>query len=82
MGLINILPENKTRQDKELPVIKCYCGFKILLIPNVKEMSKAIDAHVAEHKKKTKDPLRAEHEAEAIENYLIKQLFDATSKLP
>lgn len=38
--------------DVSLPVIECTCGAKILLVPNVKQMSKAIEYHVEEHTKK------------------------------
>ena len=38
---------HKTR----LPIIKCVCGFKILVVPDLKAMDRAIKNHVAEHKK-------------------------------
>ena len=42
-----------------LPLIKCECGTEILLLPDLKAMDRAIDAHVAEHKKKGNNPARA-----------------------
>jgi hypothetical protein len=37
-----------------LPLIKCECGTEILLLPDLKAMDRAIDAHVAEHREKGK----------------------------
>ena len=49
--------KKKVGNDKGLPVIKCsVCGEEIMLIPNVKLMSAAIEAHVETHKQKVKDP--------------------------
>jgi hypothetical protein len=33
-----------------LPVIKCECGFKILVLSDLNAMSQAIDKHILEHK--------------------------------
>ncbi|MGD0995742.1 MAG: hypothetical protein ABR909_09505 [Candidatus Bathyarchaeia archaeon] len=63
-----------------LPVIKCSCGAEILLFPNVKLMSEAIEAHVEEHKQKVKDPKEAEAEAECIRDDLIVKVLDKASK--
>jgi hypothetical protein len=38
---------HKTR----MPIIKCVCGFEILLVPDMKAMDRAIKNHVANHKK-------------------------------
>jgi len=42
-----------------LPLIKCECGTEILLLPDLKAMDRAIDAHVAEHRKKGTNPSKA-----------------------
>ena len=44
---------------KRLPTIKCECGTEILLLPDLKAMDRAIDAHVAEHRKKGNNPSKA-----------------------
>jgi hypothetical protein len=36
---------------KSMPIIKCSCGFKILVIPDLKAMDRAIKNHVTNHKK-------------------------------
>ena len=61
-------------------MVKCSCGAEILLVPNVKVMSAAIEAHVAKHIQKVKDPKAAEAEAEHIRDDLIIQVLDKASK--
>jgi hypothetical protein len=62
------------------PEIKCCCGAVILLVPNVKIMSKAIESHAAKHKQKIKDPKEAEAEAERVRDDLIAQILEKASK--
>jgi hypothetical protein len=38
---------HKTR----MPIIKCVCGFEILVVPDVKAMNRAIKNHAAKHNK-------------------------------
>lgn len=48
---------NKDRTGKfghhktRMPTVKCICGFEILVVPDLKAMSRAIKNHVAKHKK-------------------------------
>jgi hypothetical protein len=37
-----------------MPIIKCVCGTKILVVPDLKAVNLAIKNHVAEHKKTRK----------------------------
>jgi hypothetical protein len=37
-----------------MPIIKCVCGTKILVVPDLRAMDLAIKNHVAEHKKTNK----------------------------
>lgn len=43
---------HKTR----MPIVKCVCGFKILVMPDLKAMNRAIKNHVAKHKKAIEVP--------------------------
>jgi hypothetical protein len=36
-----------------MPIFKCSCGKQILIVPDIKKMNKAIETHVAEHKRLT-----------------------------
>ena len=61
----------KVVDNSRLPVIKCSCGSEILLIPNVKKMSEAIEAHILEHTKNIKNAKEEAAEAECIRSDLI-----------
>jgi hypothetical protein len=39
-----------SKANKKLPVFTCSCGAKILIVPDLREMTKAIKAHELEHK--------------------------------
>jgi hypothetical protein len=58
------------RGKSYMALIKCECGHEILLIPDLKAMSNAVEDHVLEHLKKTD-----EDEAEAIRVNLISQIL-------
>ena len=58
-----------------MALIKCECGYKILLIPDLKAMSKAIEDHVLDHLKKSTD----EEETESIRVNLISQVLEKVS---
>ena len=72
--------KKKPNDNVGLSAIKCSCGAKILLVPNVKLMSEAIEAHVEEHKQKIKDPKEAEVEAENIRTDLIIKVLNKASE--
>jgi hypothetical protein len=42
---------------KGMPIIKCRCGFEILVVPDLKAMNRAIKNHVAKHKKSSSEKL-------------------------
>lgn len=48
------------------PLIRCECGFEILLVPDLKMMTRAIEVHAAEHGKREKDSAKAAFEGERI----------------
>ena len=37
--------------NKVMPTIRCLCGIRILVVPDLKAMNRAVKNHVAEHKK-------------------------------
>ena len=79
------MPSRVTRKKKtrgtSLPVIECSCGAQILLVPNIKQMSEAIETHIIEHTKKIKVAKEAETEAERIRDDLIAKVLDKASEL-
>jgi hypothetical protein len=81
VGVSKKKSSEKKRLKKRLPMIKCSCGEEILLVPNVKLMSKAIETHAAKHHQKVKEPKEAEAEAERIREHLIIQVLTKASKV-
>ncbi|MGD0645689.1 MAG: hypothetical protein ABSA75_12360 [Candidatus Bathyarchaeia archaeon] len=60
---------------EQLVLIECECGTKILLLPDLKEMNQAIEAHVTAHKKMEKSNRKAEITARKIRQNLTKQII-------
>ena len=82
----NVLKKDVSRNAVK-STIKCECGWETLLIPDLKAMSKTIEAHVDTHRKMERDCSKtdaenegvAEFEAERIENYLVAQVLKKAS---
>jgi hypothetical protein len=74
--------KNNAAKSKKssIVIIKCICGFELLLVPDVKKMSDAIEAHLEEHKQKIRNSKASEAETERIRDYLITQVFEEASK--
>jgi hypothetical protein len=65
-GMVGVADRSGTKtsntelcQKQRLQLIKCECGTEILLLPDLKAMDRAINAHVAEHRKKGSNPSKA-----------------------
>ncbi len=65
-----------TRAFASLPVIRCVCGKEILMMPDVKVMGEAIENHVEWHRRKLKNKVEAELEANRIRDLLISQVLE------
>jgi hypothetical protein len=68
------IEENELIKER-LSLIICECGSEILLLPDLRVMSHAIEVHVAEHRKKELNPAEAETTARRIRNLLIGQIL-------
>lgn len=75
----NIKSVKSLRGEKIGPLIRCECGFAILLVPDLEEMGRAIDAHAAEHGQKEKDPGKAAFEEERIRSILNAQALNVAA---
>jgi hypothetical protein len=62
-----------------LPIIRCSCGFELLLLPNVQVMGEAIEKHALEHKKEIE---LTQEQTESLKDYLIAQAFKLASEEP
>lgn len=38
-----------TAYKKRMPIVRCVCGFEILVVPDLKAMKRAINNHLVEH---------------------------------
>jgi hypothetical protein len=74
-------PRKKKTTIKADSLILCECGFGILLVPDLKAMSKTIGDHAAEHAKKEKNVGKAAFVEERIQNLLIVQALDRAAKV-
>jgi hypothetical protein len=62
---------------RNLPTIKCECGHKILLLPDLQAMGQAIEKHALEHKRKY---ALTQEETDALEVNLIAQALKLASE--
>jgi len=67
------------KKSQSHEIVRCSCGDEILLLPNLKEMGKAIDDHVDLHLHGLKVPRCTVGEAERLRDMLIAQVFKAIS---
>jgi hypothetical protein len=56
----------QSKANKKMPVFTCSCGAKILIVPDLREMTKAIKAHELEHRMLTGKRMSEEAIAEQI----------------
>jgi len=63
----------KSSSHKGMPTIRCVCGSKILVVPDLKAMDRAIENHVAQHKH-TNDDL------EKLSEFLTEQVLIVASQ--
>jgi hypothetical protein len=66
------MTETFTDQLK-MTIYTCSCGKQILIVPDVREMSKAINDHIIEHNKSKRKPLTEE----TLTQEIIKTIIEA-----
>ncbi len=67
--------EIHTKKNSRMPIFKCSCGANILVVPDLPEMDKAINAHIIEHKRATGQRLKEE----IIMQLIIKTIIEYQS---
>jgi hypothetical protein len=60
--------------------VRCVCGDELLLLPDLKEMGKAIEDHVDLHLQSLKAPSCTPAEAERLKDMLIAQVLTKTAQ--
>jgi hypothetical protein len=65
-----------TKHQKGLPTIRCVCGLRILVVPDLKAMNHAIKNHLAEHK-------QADYGLafDSLEEFLTEQILMVANKI-
>ena len=65
-----------TINKKRMPTIRCVCGLRILVVPDLKAMKRAIKNHVDEHR-------RADYGLvpDSLEEFLTEQILTVASEL-
>jgi hypothetical protein len=63
-----------------LKTIRCECGLEILVIPDTKEMGRAIEFHAQEHQKKAPNPKEGEEIFNHIQDLIIRQVLKEAAK--
>lgn len=66
--------------DRKLPVVVCECGFKILLVPDLEEMVRSIEAHATIHERSQTDTEKAKAEHSRIEELLTQKVLISIGK--
>ncbi len=68
------------KKSKSMVIVRCECGDEILLVPDLKEMGKAIEDHVELHLQGLNGPACSDAEAERLKDALIAQVMDIASE--
>lgn len=72
--------KNIVSHKKGMPIIRCACGFEILVLPDVQAMNRAIENHLTEHKK-ANDCSESNLALIWLRQFLTAQLFRMASKI-
>ena len=64
-----------------LPTVKCKCGYEILLIPDIKAMSRAIENHLQDHEQKQTNQIKHGKEIEKLRDALIVHVLAQAKKI-
>ena len=75
----NLVDENM-KKPKGMTKVRCECGEEILLLPDVKKMSEAIEVHVALHLDGVQGQPCTALEAERLRDALIIQVLRMASE--
>jgi hypothetical protein len=66
--------------SRKMPIIVCECGQEILVIPDLKEMTRCIEAHARSHSEKESNPCESEAEFNRIEEQLTQKVLEELAK--
>ncbi|HUJ84101.1 MAG TPA: hypothetical protein VLV84_00670 [Candidatus Acidoferrales bacterium] len=67
-------PRKVRIQRRQMPIVRCMCGAKILVVPDLKAMNRAVNNHIVEHRK-------TGNHSKGSTMYLTKQILIKASKM-
>ena len=78
-------PQAKTATSRQkrrrgMLTIKCVCGAKVLVVPDLKAMNRAIEKHVEQHDKHDKGFGKQDAVMKDLKQFLIEQTLAAASE--
>jgi hypothetical protein len=69
-----------TNPNGGMPLIRCLCGAKILLIPDMKAMNRALENHIDEHIKKNSKTRKSYIPPIKVRKILVEQILEKASE--
>ena len=78
---INLSPSpirksKSAKYKKGMPTIRCMCGLRILVVPDLKAMNRAIKNHITTHKQ-----VDYSLDSDSLEEFLTEQILIAASEM-
>jgi hypothetical protein len=64
---------------KGMPTIRCVCGTELLVVPDLNAMNRAVENHIAKHKKMIKNGGKGQMAPSMLRLFLIRQILTAAS---
>jgi DNA-directed RNA polymerase subunit RPC12/RpoP len=69
-----VSPRKVNAQKRHMLIVRCTCGSKILVVPDLKAMNRAVNNHTVKHKK-------TGNHSKGTTMYLTKQILIKASKM-
>ena len=60
-----------------MPLIRCFCGAELLVVPDLNAMNRAIENHIVEHKKMDRSNGKKQMSPSKLRQFLIGQILAA-----
>ena len=74
------MQDKSSENSKKMPIIVCECGQEILVIPDLKEMVRCIEAHARSHSEKEGITCESEAIFNRIEEQLTQKVLEELAK--
>jgi len=74
--------KSESHKDKihgKMPIFNCSCGVKILVVPDLREMDKAIENHIIEHRKLSGQIITMDYLTQEILSVIIETMNETST---